>query len=881
MNLKDKLLAFDTESTGLNVYADSQPARPFAFSFSDSGFETAYVRFQVNPKNRGVNYFESFLSISRLEWLKRVLEDPTTAKIGHNIGFDIRMARSIGIEVKGEIHDTLIMAHIFTGGSLLSYGLKELGIRIAEFPDDDEKDLKEATRKARTAGKKLGWSLATKELHGREPIKADYWMAPDELCKTYAIQDAQRTMLFFQAWYGKIMNDPNMKRVYEREMALARVVSKMENRGTRFLPERAAELRKFYGKYRDENLTIADANGGKGLNFRSPTQMVKKFIDEKGYEPIYYTRKGNPQINGDSLKFWAENKGDKLAKAILESKGALHMISGFLDPYERFKVKENDTTWVLHPNYRQCGPITGRFSCIAKGTKVEVVGSCGTTNIEDAKVGDYVYTYGPGGLNLKIQKVLRVINNGIRKVVRINWQGSGHRHKGFLDLTPEHRVMKTDGTWCKAIDLKPKDRVKALRRCSGIRQRLFATGYDTEISEQRFVCNYFHGLKDHVHHKDENKSNNHPDNLEPLTYKEHAAKHPRSEKHRKESSERLSKYNRENPKFGKENGNWRGGKGVAKYNHEVVSVEVLKKEVEVYDLSIERDHNFIAGELCVHNCGDPNLMQVASSTTGRRRTEITLRPREAFGPRDGYVWYLPDYSQIEVWVFSFLAKEQAMCEALLAGRDFHGAVAEKVWGKNPTFQSDHSYFRKRAKLLMFCKLYGGGVNKVAYLTDSTPEDAGIFVDEFDRQLPGISTYMKRMTNKAEREGKIVNPLGRTYYIDPDFCYRAVNYMVQGTSADILKNAMININKLFETKWHDCHILLTLHDELVMEIPLKYHSKKLMREIIVEMQRDSAEVGIPVPLPVGMKIAKRRWSDTIEIESLIQEWKDKYICKKTS
>ena len=67
----------------------------------------------------------------------------------------------------------------------------------------------------------------------------------------------------------------------------------------------------------------------------------------------------------------------------------------------------------------------------------------------------------------------------------------------------------------------------------------------------------------------------------------------------------------------------------------------------------------------------------------------------------------------------------------------------------------------------------------------------------------------------------------------------------------------------------------------MEIPLKYHSKKLMREIIVEMQRDSAEVGIPVPLPVGMKIAKRRWSDTIEIESLTQEWKDKYICKKTS
>lgn len=641
LNLKDKFLAFDSETTGLSPYGDFKqwgfhPARPFAWSFSNSEFETDYYRTEVDPMNREISW-DSTNTI-----LMKYLENPSTIKIGHNVGFDVRMARAIGIEVRGEIHDTLIMAHVITGGSLFSYGLKELCIQIADFPDTDEKDLKEATRKARAAGKKLGWALATKEHHGKEPIKADYWMAPEELCKTYAVQDAQRTMMLFQAWYPKIMANPNLKRVYEREMALARVVMKMENRGTRVFSEDLVRLRKFYEDYRNKQLKIAEVNGGKGLNFRSPTQMRKKFIDEKGYEGIYFTKKGNPQINGDTLKFWQEQKGDKLAGAILESKGASHMISGFLDPYERFKVKENDKTWVLHPNYRQCGPVTGRFSC-----------------------------------------------------------------------------------------------------------------------------------------------------------------------------------------------------------------------------------------------GDPNLMQVASPTTGRRRTEVTLRPREAFGPRDGYIWYLPDYSQIEVWVFSFLAKEAAMCEALLQGRDFHGAVAEKVWGKLPTFQSDHSYFRKRAKLLMFCKLYGGGTNKVAYLTDSTPEEAAKFVHEFDTQLPGISMFMKRMINRAEREGKIINPLGRTYYIDSNFSYKAVNYLVQGTSADILKNAMIRINNLFETKWKDCHILLTLHDELVMEIPLKYHSKRLMRDIITEMQRDSAEVGIPVPLPVGMKIAKRRWADTTEIECLTDEWKEKYLCKKTS
>lgn len=643
-NIKDIYLAFDTETTGLNPWGNFKelgfhPARPFAFSFCNFDFKSQYYRFPVVPTTREVNYQSRQFTLRQL---KKLLEDPHVIKIGHNIGYDIRMCRHIGIEVKGEIHDTLIMAHVVTGGSLLSYGLKELGVSIAGFPDDDERDLKEATRKARLAGKKLGWSLANKDQHGRDPIKADYWMAPEHMCEKYAVQDAQRTMMFFQSWFEKIMSDPLLKRVYEREMALSRVVAKMENRGSRVFSEDLIRLRKFYEDYRAKQLVIAEANGGKGLNFRSPTQMVKKFIDEKGHTPIYFTKKGNPQINGDFLKHLAENKNEPLAKAILESKGASHMISGFLDPYERFKVKENDTTWVLHPNYRQCGPITGRFSC-----------------------------------------------------------------------------------------------------------------------------------------------------------------------------------------------------------------------------------------------GDPNLMQVASPTTGRRRTEVTLRPREAFGPRDGYVWYLPDYSQIEVWVFSFLAKEQAMCQALLEGRDFHGAVAEKVWGKLPTFKTDHSYFRKRAKLLMFCKLYGGGVRKVAYLTDSTVEEAEKFVREFDSQLPGITTFMKRMINRAEREGKIINPLGRTYYIDSRFSYKAVNYLVQGTSADILKNAMIRINTLFETKWKDCHILLTLHDELVMEIPLKYHSKKLMRDIITEMQKDSTEVGIPVPLPVGMKIAKSRWAETIEIESLTEEWKDKYLCKKTN
>jgi DNA polymerase-1 len=182
---------------------------------------------------------------------------------------------------------------------------------------------------------------------------------------------------------------------------------------------------------------------------------------------------------------------------------------------------------------------------------------------------------------------------------------------------------------------------------------------------------------------------------------------------------------------------------------------------------------------------------------------------------------------------------------------------------------------------MFCKLYGGGTKKVAYLTDTTVSEAQEFVDDFNEKLPGVNRFMNQMVNRAQREGRIENAFGRYYYIDKNFAYKAVNYLVQGSSADILKRAMIRIDRLFQERWQGCQLLLTLHDELVMEVPLKYHSKRLMREIITEMQTDSSLVKVPVPLPVGMKIAPKRWSETIEIDSLKAEWKDKFICKKKS
>lgn len=626
-NLKSgrKVLAYDVETTGNLIYGDVKrwgfyPSRPFAFSFMDEEGNSAYFRLEVDPFTRQV-LPQKKVSIE----VNALLQDKSIRKVGHNLNYDIKMSKASDLVFQGPVDDTMIMAHVVTGGNELAYGLKPLGVKYLQVTDDDEKALSRATQRARAQGRKLGWKIAQAPLFGKEPHKADYWMASAELLKEYALKDVERTILLWLLWKDEIFSSPDLRRVYEREMHVFHVVPKMEDRGVRYFPEESKALRKFYIDYRNKQLALAGVNGGKGLNFRSPKQMVNKFVKELGFSSKRRTKTGQPKIDADFLAATAENEGSQLAKAILEYRAADHMLSGFLDPYDRYCVQENHD-WVVHPNYRQIGPITGRWAC-----------------------------------------------------------------------------------------------------------------------------------------------------------------------------------------------------------------------------------------------GEPNLMQVANKDAGRRRTEINLRPREVFGPREGHVWYLPDYSQIEVWVFAFLAQEKVMMDALLSGRDFHGSIAERIWGKEPDWEVNKKKYRNRGKLLMFTKIYGGGAGKVAQLLGTTEAEAYKFINQYDNELPGVRTFMSRNVAKATREGFIFNPFGRMYYIDPNFAYRATNYLVQGSAADIMKEAMINVDRLFD-RWKGCFQLLTLHDELVQEIPLKYHSLRLMREIIKCMQGDFHKyIGCPVPLPVSMKIARKRWSETEEVK----------------
>lgn len=275
-------------------------------------------------------------------------------------------------------------------------------------------------------------------------------------------------------------------------------------------------------------------------------------------------------------------------------------------------------------------------------------------------------------------------------------------------------------------------------------------------------------------------------------------------------------------------------------------------------------------------CSDPNLQQVASATTGLRKADIPARPRECFGPRPGCLWYMPDYSQIEVWLFAFLSGETKMQDQLLAGHDFHQAVASISFGSRPDYEARKPYYRKMAKLIMFGKLYGGGVGtaqnpgRMCRLLQMPYEQAVVFINSWESQFVEVKKFSKRMARAAADSGEAWNLYGRKYKLEEQWAYKVVNYLIQGGAADMMKTAMIRMYHLLNSvKWKNPQLRMinTVHDEIIIEVPRAMHSKELMRDVIWVMQMDSALAGVPVPLPVGIKIAPRRWSHPVEVKYL--------------
>jgi DNA polymerase-1 len=247
----------------------------------------------------------------------------------------------------------------------------------------------------------------------------------------------------------------------------------------------------------------------------------------------------------------------------------------------------------------------------------------------------------------------------------------------------------------------------------------------------------------------------------------------------------------------------------------------------------------------------PNLQNIPI------RTELGQRIRKAFRASDGHQLVVADYSQIELRVLAHMADERVMIDAFSRGEDIHTSTAAAVFGVAPLLVSPDQ--RRYAKVINFGILYGMSPFGLSRALGIGRKEAEVFIEKYLAQYPGVRRYTEDTLALAEREGLVKTMFGRIRRI-PDIKSRnfnlrenakrmAVNAPIQGTAADLLKLAMLAVDRYLRRELPEAHLLLTVHDELVLEAPsavAEELGERLRREMM-----DVAELAVPLEVEVGV------------------------------
>ncbi|MFQ2126892.1 DNA polymerase I [Aeromonas jandaei] len=245
---------------------------------------------------------------------------------------------------------------------------------------------------------------------------------------------------------------------------------------------------------------------------------------------------------------------------------------------------------------------------------------------------------------------------------------------------------------------------------------------------------------------------------------------------------------------------------------------------------------------------DPNLQNIPV------RNEQGRRIRQAFIPCAGYKLVAADYSQIELRIMAHLSGDKGLLTAFAEGKDIHKATAAEVFGV--ALEAVTSDMRRSAKAINFGLIYGMSAFGLAKQLGIGRAEAQKYMDLYFERYPGVLEYMERTRQQAEAQGYVETLFGRRLYL-PDIKSRnaglrkaaeraAINAPMQGTAADIIKRAMINVDGWIRgIEDESIRMLMQVHDELVFEI----REEKLEEYIAIIKEKMSAAAELDVPLVV--------------------------------
>ena len=247
----------------------------------------------------------------------------------------------------------------------------------------------------------------------------------------------------------------------------------------------------------------------------------------------------------------------------------------------------------------------------------------------------------------------------------------------------------------------------------------------------------------------------------------------------------------------------------------------------------------------------PNLQNIpVRSETGRT-------VRKAFIPAEGWTFLVADYSQIELRVLAHMSGDQGLLDAFNAtDSDIHTATAARVWGVG--IDEVQPEMRRRAKMINFGLLYGMEAFGLASRLGISRDEAAQQIDAYFEQFPDVQAFMQGVVTQARNQGYTTTLFGRRRYLpelkSDNFRIRqmgermALNAPVQGSAADIIKVAMIELDAELRSRGMSATLLLQIHDELVLESPPEELDE--LREMTVRIMEGVVDLDVPLRVDVG-------------------------------
>ncbi|MBL6446298.1 DNA polymerase I [Fulvivirga sp. 29W222] len=281
-------------------------------------------------------------------------------------------------------------------------------------------------------------------------------------------------------------------------------------------------------------------------------------------------------------------------------------------------------------------------------------------------------------------------------------------------------------------------------------------------------------------------------------------------------------------------------------------VDALPKMISASDGRVHTDYGQAVAATGRLSSNNPNLQNIPI------RTEKGREIRKAFVPRDeNHVLLSADYSQIELRIAASFAQDKDMIEAFKNGRDIHATTAAKVF--NVALEDVDPNMRRKAKEVNFGIIYGISAFGLSQNLNIPRSEANDIINAYFKEFSSIKKYMDDSVNKAKEQGYVETIMGRRRYLRDinsrnatmrGYAERnAINAPIQGSAADIIKVAMVNIHQWLKEEKLSTKMILQVHDELIFDVPKAEVEK--VKENVIRLMMSAVNLEVPLEVEAGV------------------------------